>query len=101
MPQTPPTTLSPTEQQRLYQQAVDRAKQASRISFKYFVNNVFKQSFTQVTGENTFIGGEYIDEVADHLQQNSYTINITGRDHFKSTRLYADIMWAIFTDQGN
>lgn len=47
------------------------------------------------------MGGKYIEEVAHHLEDNPYTIDITGRDHFKSTRLYADIMRAIFTDEGN
>lgn len=55
----------------------------------------------QVTGENIFVGGPYINDVADHLDKNKYTIDITGRDHFKSTRLYCDIMYAIFTDLGN
>ncbi len=47
------------------------------------------------------MGGDYIEDVAKHLEQNSYTMDVTGRDHFKSTRLYADVMWAIFTDEGN
>ncbi len=100
MPQTLPATSSKDSEKHILE-LLDVVKQASRKSYAYFINNVFSQSFVQPTGENTFVGGEYIEKVAGHLQDNPYTIDVTGRDHFKSTRLYCDIMYAIFTDQGN
>lgn len=59
--------------------------------FKFFVNHVFKASFEH------FITGEYIDFVADRLEAKDWTMDVTARDHFKSTRLYAEIMYDIFT----
>lgn len=59
--------------------------------FKFFINHVFKASFEH------FITGEYIDFVADRLEEHDWTMDVTARDHFKSTRLYAEIMYDIFT----
>ena len=59
--------------------------------FKWFVNNVFSASFEK------FVDGEYINETADRMQVNDWTMDVTARDHFKSTRLYAEIMFDIFT----
>ena len=59
--------------------------------FKFFINHVFKASFEH------FITGDYISFVADRLEENDWTMDVTARDHFKSTRLYAEIMYDIFT----
>jgi len=59
--------------------------------FKFFINHVFKASFEH------FIIGDYISFVADRLEENDWTMDVTARDHFKSTRLYAEIMYDIFT----
>lgn len=59
--------------------------------FKFFVNHVFKASFEK------FIKGEYIDFVANRMESHTWTMDVTARDHFKSTRLYAEIMYDIFT----
>lgn len=48
-----------------------------------------------------FIGGPYIEEVADTLHAHKWTMDISGRDHFKSMRLYARVMWAVFTMQAS
>lgn len=52
---------------------------------KYFVNDVFSQSF------NDFIGGEYVDKVADFLEFKK-TMRVSARDHFKSTSLYSHFL---------
>lgn len=57
--------------------------------FEYFVNNVFALSF----GE--FVSGAYVSDVCHHMDANPYAMYITGRGHFKSTRLYARAMWRI------
>lgn len=61
--------------------------------FKFFINHVFKASFEH------FITGDYISFVADRLEENDWTMDVTARDHFKSTRLYAEIMYDIFTTE--
>lgn len=86
----------PTKQNKLYAR-IEKAKRASRNDFDYFIHEVFSRSFAH--GE--FVSGEYIHKVAEHIQDHNYTIDVTGRNHFKSTRLYADIMWTMFTDQGS
>ena len=86
----------PTKQNKLYAR-IELAKRHSAGNFDYFIHEVFSRSFAQ----DEFISGEYIHKVAAHLQDNNYTIDVTGRNHFKSTRLYADLMWAMFTDEGS
>lgn len=63
--------------------------------FKWFVYNIFASSF------DDFIGGEYIDSVCDKIEKYNWTMDVTGRDHFKSTRLYACVMFDIFTAEKN
>ena len=61
-------------------------------SFIWFVKNVFSKSF------DNFVWGEYIKDSCQFMADNSNTINISARDHFKSTRIYAEVMWKIFTN---
>lgn len=75
----------------------NKAKILSLEDFDWFIFNVFRRSF----GVDGFVGGDYIHQVAKHIQDNPFTIDVTGRDHFKSTRFYAEIMWHIFTNQGD
>ena len=64
-------------------------------TFKQFVYQVFSVSFKdELRG---FVGGKYIDDCCDRLTENQHTIEITARDHFKSTRIYAYLMWKIIT----
>lgn len=79
---------------RKLRQSVAVAKEASRTSYPWFVYNVFSLSFPQ------FTGGKYLGEVAKHLQGSNFTMDVTGRNHFKSTRLYCDLMREIFIDDG-
>lgn len=74
--------------QDLFAQVRARAKD----DFEFFVVHVFSASFDK------FVDGQYIRDVAKHLADNNFTMDVTGRDHFKSTRLYADIMWALLHD---
>lgn len=87
------TKLTPQQVQKA-RLAIEIAKRKSTNDLRWFVYNVFSASFDK------FVGGKYIDDVCVHIQNNPYTMDVTGRDHFKSTRLYADIMWNLFTDQG-
>ena len=63
--------------------------------FKFFIENVFAKSFEK------FVNGEYISNVAKRMEANDWTMDVTARDHFKSTRLYAEIMYDIFTADKN
>lgn len=66
-------------------------RDAKRYGFKWFVNNVFCLSFPE------FVRGQYIDTVCENMEANLQTMDVTARDHFKSTRNYAEIMFLIFT----
>ena len=72
-------------------------EKARRLSRKYgltwFIKHIFSKSFDK----GTFIYGNYIDEVAKRMSDDAWTMDISARDHFKSTRLYAEIMYDIFT----
>lgn len=57
--------------------------------FDYFLHNVFALSFDE------FTSGQYVHDVAAHMDANPYAMYVTGRGHFKSTRLYARAMWRI------
>lgn len=67
-----------------------------RRGMEFFINHVFAACFGR-----KFVKGEYLNKVARHLDENHFTMDVTGRDHFKSTRLYMDIMYAMFIDDGN
>jgi len=73
---------------------IEIAKRKSRApvgGFHHFTYKVFSASF------DPFVGGSYVDEVIDGMEQHPWTMDITGRDHFKSTRLYDQVMYDIFT----
>ena len=73
---------------------IEKARRLSRKNgLDWFIRNVFKFSFD----EQTLITGTYITEVADRMDNNRWTMDVSARDHFKSTRLYAEIMYDIFT----
>jgi len=63
--------------------------------FRYFVNNIFAASFPK---HAPFVGGAFIDKSANFLQFNDKTMRVSARDHFKSTSLYAFIMWRLLLD---
>jgi hypothetical protein len=82
---------------------VELALRRSEHDYDYFINEVFAASFNveQDDGSlvNEFVGGDYIDEVARRQQANTHTIDISARDHFKSTRLYARVMWTLIKNR--
>lgn len=63
--------------------------------FDYFINNVFALSF------DNFISGQYVSDVAAHMDEHPFAMYITGRGHFKSTRLYARLMWHLLRFKHN
>lgn len=63
-------------------------------SFPYFVNNIFALS-TDILKNKTWVGGEFVDDIAGWLQANEKTIRVSAKDHFKSMSFYAHIMWKI------
>jgi len=65
-------------------------EQRALHDFPYFVTTVFAASFEH------FIGGPYIDGVAQFLAVSDRTARISARDHFKSTSLYARFMYRLF-----
>ena len=73
---------------------IEKARRLSRrYGLPWFIKHIFSKSFDK----GTFIHGNYIDEVAKRMSDNAWTMDISARDHFKSTRLYAEIMYDIFT----
>ena len=84
---------NPDELNKAYLAKITQARRYSRKSFKWFIHNIFSASF----GVDEFIGGKYIDEVAESMEASKMTMDISARDHFKSTRLYAEVMYDIFT----
>lgn len=58
----------------------------SRNDFKEFINQIFSQSFPR------FIDGEFVNELADWMNDNDWFMRVSAKDHFKSTSLYADFM---------
>lgn len=70
-----------------------QVRQKAAGDFRWFVHNVFSASF------DNWVDGDYIDDVCTHLIENKFTMDVTGRNHFKSTRLYADIMWRLLSEK--
>lgn len=70
-----------------------RRKCLGKGGFRYFVRNIFSASFP--LGE--FVWGDYLEDVCTRMEEHKWTMDISARDHFKSTRLYAEIMYDIFT----
>lgn len=64
--------------------------------FDYFIRNVFSASFISSGG---LIYGKYIRDVAVEMNDYQWTMDISARDHFKSTRLYACVMYDIFCSE--
>jgi len=56
-------------------------------SFNYFIFNIFSLSF------DNFVGGEFPAKTANFLQNHLKTCRVSAKDHFKSTSLYAYVMW--------
>ena len=75
--------------------SIELAIRKSRQSFLWFVKNVFSASF----GLNEFVYGKYIEEVITGMEEHKWTMDVSARDHFKSTRLYAEVMYDLFTTQ--
>lgn len=67
----------------------------SKNNFANFVNEIFALSF------DNFIGGAYIDEVAEYYNTCQNTARISPRDHFKSTGLYACVMYDLLFWKGD
>jgi hypothetical protein len=87
--------LSPQELELQTRAAIELAKRRCRQpnGFKWFVYNVFAYNFSPL------VGGAYIDEVCEVMEAHNWTIDVTARDHFKSTRLYAEIMYDLFISE--
>lgn len=73
---------------------IAKIKERGKVDFEYFVENIFAESFPK------FISGEHPRETARFLQQNKKTIRVSARDHFKSTSMYAHVMWRILQCEG-
>lgn len=68
---------------------------AARESFREFVYRIFALSFDH------FIGGEYIDDVCELYDRYRNVARVSARDHFKSTGLYACVMYDILLWDGD
>ncbi len=73
--------------------------------FKYFVKTSFaiairKAGVTGIdreTGQTKpFVYGKFIEDTCDFIQDNSWTMRVSARDHFKSVSLYAHFLWTLF-----
>jgi hypothetical protein len=77
--------------------AIELARQASRDKgFFWFIDHVFRYCFEP---KEKFVTGDFIKGVAERFEKYSMTIDVSGRDHFKSTRLHADILYSMFIDK--
>ena len=63
-------------------------------SFPYFVKHIFSES-TEIFKDQTWCGGDYIQEICKWISENPTTIRVSARDHFKSMSFYAHIMWKL------
>lgn len=87
-------TSSSIDRDERVEAVIEKARRLSRkYGLTWFIKHIFSKSFDK----GTFIHGNYIDEVAKRMSDNAWTMDISARDHFKSTRLYAEIMYDIFT----
>lgn len=90
------TTTNQDERDLKVEAVIEKARRLSRRNgLPWFIKHVFSHCFDR----GTFIFGPYIDEVANRMSNNRWTMDISARDHFKSTRLYAEIMFDIFTTE--
>lgn len=64
--------------------------------YAYFFKNVFPKSY-----DHELVFGEYPEQVFQRMQNESWTCDVSARDHMKSTRLYAEIMLEVFTGVEN
>lgn len=88
------TTQAVSNREERFQAVIELARRKSKqYGFGWFIDNVFAYSFDK----DTFITGQYIHEIANRMNTYDWTMDISARDHFKSTRLYAEIMFDIFT----
>ena len=62
--------------------------------FKAFLDEIFSVSIKKLY--NSWISGPYVYHCADLLQGNRRTMYVGPRQHFKSVRFYAYIMWQIW-----
>jgi len=89
-----PTNQPTKAQVVLAQIELVRRKCRQPGGFNFFVNNVFSASFG-----GDFVGGDYVDDIAERMEKLTWTMDVTARGHFKSTRLYAEAMFDIFTTE--
>lgn len=73
-------------------------KRIARTSFRVFVTDIFSLS-VDILKDNQWVGGQYIDDIANWYEGNQQTIRVSARDHFKSMAFYAHIMWTLFKSQ--
>jgi len=72
----------------------DAALRSSIKTFRDFVYTVFAKSF-----EGEFIGGDFVDEICERFDNKLWTMDVGPRDHFKSTRLYARVMYRLWNSR--
>jgi len=64
--------------------------ETSYDDFMTFVDIIFRKSF------DNFVTGDHIIRTCELLQKNKWTMRLSARDHFKSTALYALLMWKLW-----
>src|ERR1035441_10464113 len=78
--------------------SINLAREATRRNgFYWFIDHVYRYSFEP---KEAFVTGDYIKHIAQRYEDNRFTIDVTGRGHFKSSRIHCDIMYAMFIDDG-
>lgn len=77
--------------------AISVARETARKKgFYWFIDNIYRHSFPR----EPFVTGDYIKNVAARYEKYKHTIDVTGRGHFKSSRVHAEIMYLIFINNG-
>lgn len=96
--------LSPDELSRIQRNigrllTEDELKQLpySYDSFAHFTYTIYKWAVEKHFGK--FIGGQFIIDECNFLQENKKTITIEPRAHWKSMRFYAYLMWRIWRNR--
>lgn len=75
----------------------EEALSGSYDRFYLFVQSIYKWAMEEHYGE--FVGGNYIRESCRWMQSNPWTLYLGPREHWKSSRYYAYLMWQLWRNR--
>lgn len=65
--------------------------------FYLFVQSIYRWAMVEHYGE--FVGGNYIRDSCRWMQSNPWTLYLGPREHWKSSRYYAYLMWQLWRNR--